>query len=218
VREEQVERRPRRLLEPGLATWNRFRGRLGLGDLLSLLLEDAAVVQPEPFDVGRVLGGAVDVASIPEAQIRDWLAEFSGLSAAMSDRDYIEVQAKRLGLRARPAFSELHKLAPHHRVLELPGSGGRLAAHAAVTQPELPFKEMFSVSCASWQERMLAGLAAVSLGVRGYSRIYVDPALEHVRALEGGFTHIYGVKAEKGGAFDARVLEGFFPSATIVLV
>src|SRR5258708_7704717 len=89
VREEQVGRRPRRLLEPGQATWHRFRGRLGLSDFVQLLLEDAAVVQPEPFDVRGVLGSTAEVFSVPEAQLGDWLAEFARLHADVSDRDYL---------------------------------------------------------------------------------------------------------------------------------
>ena len=79
-------------------------------------------------------------------------------------------------------------------------------------------KDMFTVACASWQERMLAGLVAVSLDVRGETRIGVDPTLDQARRAEGGFTHVFGLRPEKGGAFDARTLEGFFPAATIVLV
>ena len=218
AREEHAGRRPRRLIEPGHATWQRFRGRLGPRDFAELLLEDAAVNQPEPFDVEHVLGDRAGLRAIPEALIGDWLTELTSLPPPTPDRDYLEEQAKRLGLKARPAFSDLHKLAPHHRVLELPGSGGRMAAHAVLSQPGLAMKDMFTIACASWQERMLAGLVAVSLDVRGYTRIAVDPALELARRAEGGFTHIFGLKPEKGGAFDARSLEGFFTSATIVLV
>ena len=218
AREEHIGRRRRRLLEPNQATWQRFRGRLGPRDLVELVLEDAAVDQPEPFDVERVFGDRSPVASVPEALIGDWLTELPKMSLEAADRDYLEEQAQRLGLKARPAFSDLHKLAPHHRVLELPGSGGRLVAHAVLTQAGLSMKDMFTVACASWEERMLAGLVAVTLDVRGQPRISVDPKLEQARHAEGGFTHVLGLKPEKGGAFDALTIEGFFPSATIVLV
>lgn len=218
AREEHVGRRPRRLIEPNHATWHRFRGRLGPRDFAELILEDAAVNQPEPFAVEQVLGDRSGLRALPEALIGDWLSELSKLPLEAADRDYLEEQAKRLGLKVRPAFSDLHKLAAHHRVLELPGSGGRLAAHVVQTQPDLSMKDMFTVACTSWQERMLAGLVAVSLDVRGYTRISVDPTLESARKAESGFTHIFGLKPEKGGAFDARTLEGFFPSATVVLV
>lgn len=218
AREEQAGRRPKRLIEPNHATWHRFRGRLGPLDFAELVLEDAAVNQAEPFAVERVLGDRSALRALPEALIGDWLAELSKLPLDTPDRDYLEEQATRLGLKARPAFSDLHKLAAHNRVLELPGSGGRLAAHAVVSQDGLSFKDMVTVACASWQERTLAGLVAVTLEVRGDTRIGVDPALEHARKAEGGFTHVFGLKPEKGGTFDARTLEGIFPSATVVLV
>ena len=130
VREEQAGRRPRRLLEPSLATWHRFRGRLELQDLVGTSPRGRRRQPAEPFDVARFSEAPPRrCARCRTAQVSDWLAEFAALSADIPDRDYIEQQAKRLGLKARPAFSDLHKLAPHHRVLG-PGSGGRLAAHA----------------------------------------------------------------------------------------
>ena len=49
AREEARDRKPKRLLEAGLATWTQFRGRSGATQLLELLLEDAAVTQPTAF-------------------------------------------------------------------------------------------------------------------------------------------------------------------------
>jgi hypothetical protein len=214
-----LARRPRRLVEARHATWQRFRGRLQLRDLVELVIEDAAVNQPEPFDAARVLGdAATSIRSVPEAVIEQWIAELTSRPVDASERDYVEAQAKRLGLNARPAFSELPKLAPHHRVLEIPGSGGRLAGHAVLSDPTLSMKDMFTIACASWQERMLAGLVAVSLDVRGEVRISVDPTLARARLADGGFSHVLGLKPEKGGAFDAHTLEGIFPSAAITLV
>ncbi len=218
AREEHAGRRPRRLTEPKHATWHRFRGRLGPSDFAELMLEDAAVNQPEPFDVAALLGDRTGLRALPEALIGDWLSELPSLALDVPDRDYLDDQARRLDLNARPAFSDLPKLAPHHRVLELPGSGGRLAAHAILTQPGLSMKDMFTIACASWQERTLAGLVATSLDVRGYTRVSVDAALEQARKTDGGFTHVFGLRPDKGGAFDAHALEGIFPSATIALV
>ena len=50
ARDEVAGRRPHRLTETRLATWNRFRGRLSATDLVSLLFEDAAVLHRVPFD------------------------------------------------------------------------------------------------------------------------------------------------------------------------
>jgi hypothetical protein len=218
AREEHAGRRPRRLLEPNLATWQRFRGRLGPRDLAELLLEDAAVTQPEPFAVAAVLGHDRPLQAVPDALVDGWLRELPALAADASLADDIEAQALRLGLTARPAFSALHTLQPHHRVLELPGTGGRLAAYVAETQPGIFLKDVFTIACATWQERMLAGLVAVGLGVVGDVRIAMDPDLALARRAEGGFTHVFGLRPEKGGLFAADQLQGWFHEATLVLV
>ena len=218
ARDEHIGRRPRRLIEADHLSWNRFRGRLGPLDFAEIVLEDAAVTQPEPFAVGDILGSREALRTVPEPLVGRWLEELTRLPLDAPDRDYLDEQSKRLGFRARPAFSELPKLAPYHRVLELPGYGGRLAAHAVLTESILSIQDMFTIACASWQERVLAGIVAVCLNVRGFTRIRIDPTLEHARRIEGGFTHLLGLKPDKGGVFDAHTLEGFFPSATIVLV
>jgi hypothetical protein len=218
AREEHAGRRPKRLLEPAHATWARFRGRLGPRDFAELLLEDAAVTQAEPFDAAAVLGRESPFREVPESLVADWLAEVPRLPLDAGERDYIDTQARRLGLAARPAFSDLRRLQPHHRVLEVPGSGGRLAAHVVQTQPGIFLKDVFTIACGSWQERMLAGLVAVDLGTVGEVRIQLDPQLDRARAAQGGFTHVFGLRPDKGGAFTAEQLQGWFPTAEVALV
>lgn len=217
AREEQAGRRPRRLLEPQLATWQRFRGRMGPRDLAELLLEDAAVTQPEPFAAPSVLGRMEPFRDVPEAVVQAWLDELPSLpeSAVLEDLD---AQAHRLGLVQRPAYSELPKLQPHHRVLELPGSGGRLAARMVHGQAGIFLKDVFTIACATWQERMLAGLVAVGLGVVGEARIVLDPELNQLRRPDTAFSHVVGLRPEKGGAFSRDVLAGWFHDAVLVLV
>jgi hypothetical protein len=217
AREERAGRRPRRLTEPGLATWQRFRGRLGPRDLAELLLEDAAVTQPQPFRASAILGREDPLQTIPDALVEGWLAELAGAPLDASFRDDIDLQARRLGITGRPALADLHRLQPHHRVLELPGTGGRLAAHVVETQPGIFLKDVFTIACASWQERTLAGLIAVGLPVVGDVRILLDPTLVESRRLAGQFTHVFGLRPEKGGLFSAEQL-GDFHAATVVLV
>src|SRR5687767_2262450 len=72
ARDEAAGRRPARLTEPGQATWNRFRGRLGSAGLLQLLAEDGAVVHPIPFDPAR-LGGEIRLDSIDDSLVDQFL-------------------------------------------------------------------------------------------------------------------------------------------------
>ncbi len=56
AREETLGRRTPRLLEPGLATWQQFRGRMDVQNLL--LVEDGAVTRPVAFDARAILARA----------------------------------------------------------------------------------------------------------------------------------------------------------------
>jgi hypothetical protein len=79
VREEHAGRRPKRLLEPNHATWQRFRGRMGPLDFVELILEDGAITQPEPFDARAVLGRADALRHLPLALVGDSLGELPQL-------------------------------------------------------------------------------------------------------------------------------------------
>ena len=208
AREEQHGRRPRRLLEPDHATWNRFRGRMGARDLFELVLEDAAVTQAEPFHAAAILEAPEALDAVPEALIADLLAAAPKLTLDASSSDYIDGQATLLGITARPALGDLRRIQPHDRVLELPGTGGRIAAHLVRTQPDLSLKDIFTIACATWQERVLAGLVAVESGAVGAVRILLDPTLAQVRDTGITFSVVFGLKPEKGGLFaGSRVSE-----------
>lgn len=216
AREERKGKKPKRLVEPGFATWERFRGRMGIADFVDLVLEDAAVTQPEPFDAEALLQGVSLAEEIPDALLADHVALLGREEHEVPSREYVELQAACLGLRARPAFSDLPKLEANHHVLELPGTGGRLSAHLVLARPGLSFREGFQIACASWQERLLAGIVAVELG--GKPLITLDPELHRARAATVPFTHVVGLKPEKGGAFEEHTLRGLFDGAEVKLV
>src|SRR5262245_12045153 len=74
ARDEVSGRRSPRLTEAGFATWQRFRGRLGSTDLLRLLVEDAAVGYPIPFDLQRY-AAELDLARVDDKLVDAWLRE-----------------------------------------------------------------------------------------------------------------------------------------------
>jgi hypothetical protein len=215
AREEAAGRRPRRLLEAGRATWTRFRGRLGDADLLALLLEDAAVTQPEPFDVERVLGRPLDV---PGDLVASWLGALDSLDLGARGPEYVAAQAKLLGVNSRMARADLHKVKAHQRVLELPGTGGQLAHHLLHTDPALRFADNFVVACGSWQERTLAGLVAVETGASGELPIRLDPELAGLRAEGAGFDFVIGSSKAAPESLSPDRLAIWFPRADILLV
>lgn len=209
AREERRGRRPLRLLEPGLATWERFRGRLGAGALIELVLEDAAVSQPLPFDVPRTLtvAGLSDddrthaLRNLPDELFAQWLELLPQANLEMSGEDYIREQARVLGLPTRLARAELHRIKPHQRVLELPGTGGQLAHHVVTQQQDIHLQDVFALACGDWREFALAGLVCVELGLTGEQPVIHDPDLSRHRSGGVKFDQVIGLDPDKGGAF-----------------
>ncbi|MRG98415.1 hypothetical protein [Polyangium spumosum] len=220
AREEALGRRPKRLLEPGHATWTRFRGRLRTPALVELLLEDAAVTQPCPFRVAEILGSDTSLRDVPAKVFDDWLAELPRASLDAPSAEYIAAQAKRLGLPTRMARADLHKIKPHQHVLELPGTGGQLAHHIVQTQRDIYLQDVFTIVVGTWQELTLAGLVAVECELRGAPPVIVDRELTKTRERRGELDYVIGMDPDKGGFFTKTTLEqaGWFPSATILLV
>ena len=144
ARDEAAGRRPPRLTEPKLDTWSRFRGRLSSVDLVALLFEDAAVLHRVPFDP-TVMGGPLHLERLPETVTDGWLATLQAMPLNAGGADYILGQARLLELPTRLARSELHSVKPHHKVLELPGTGGQLGYHLVSSQKDLTLQDNVSV-------------------------------------------------------------------------
>ena len=217
LREEHLGHRPPRLREPGLATWRQFRGRMGAKDLLELLREDAAVTQPLAFSppsavelmpFARLDGGALD----------GWLEQIGARPSGENGDDYLTAQAKRLDLPTRMAKADLHKMKPHHKALELPGTGGQLAHHVVTTQEGIYFQDVFTVACRDWRDFTLATLVAVELGLAGQPPVVIDPELSRMRSRGEQFDYVLGVAQEKGGLYEEADLKRFFPRAKVVVV
>jgi hypothetical protein len=220
ARDEAAGRRPARLTEARLATWNRFRGRLKATDLLALLFEDAAVVHPVPFDPARIQG-QFDLNQLAEDRIASWLDAISSLDLNAPGTDYLLDQACLLGVPTRFARSELLVVKPHQRVLELPGTGGQLSHYLVKTIPGLALRDNFTVACSNWREATLAGIAALDLGASSSDFITsIDPELlkapEHP-LRQRVFDVVIG--PDRGGIFRVEnQLAIWFPSARIQLV
>lgn len=222
ARDEVAGRRTQRLTEPGLATWNRFRGRLTSTDLLALVFEDAAVLHRIPFDPA-VVGGPLKLAELPATLTTAWLGALETADLKTPGPDYIATQAKLLSLPTRMARSDLHVVKAHQKVLELPGTGGQLAHHIVSAQRDVTLQDNFAIACGSWQELTLAGIVALDLGAP-----HTDFA---VKVEDGGlrqpthplrqrtFDFVVGLHPDKGGLFQAEdQLALWFPTAKILLV
>ncbi len=223
ARDEAAGRRSPRLTEPGQATWQRFRGRLGSADLLRLLAEDGAVVHPVPFAPGRV-GLSLDaLEALDDEGVERFLAELPGTDLRGPGPEYVEAQAGRLGVPTRLARSELHQVKPHQKVLELPGTGGQLCHHLISTQTGLTLQVNCIIACGTPAELALAGIVALELGAPSCDFIVAATAedLKHDQhpVRQQRFDFVVGLRPDKGGQLAAAdQLELWFHGAKVILV
>lgn len=218
AREEQKGRWPQRLLEPGRATWAAFHGRLDERALVQLLLEDAAVTHPHPFRRDALFGAIEPVDLVPVELARRWVETAPDLELALSSAEYVQAQARLLGVTTRFARSDLPAMQPHHRALELPGTGGQLAHHIVSTQQGLTIRDNFIVACGTREELTLAGLVATELGVGGDLPFVLDPELTTTLANASPFDFVFGLPPDKGGPLPKERLLELFPAARVVMV
>lgn len=221
ARDEAAGRRPQRLTEPKLDTWKRFRGRLTSADFVALLLEDAAVLHPVPFDPSTLDG--IDPAELPAATADAWLDALASMPLATPGAEYVAAQARLLEVTTRMARSDLHVVKPHQKVLELPGTGGQLAHHLVSTQGDLTLQDNFTIACGSWQELTLAGVVALELGAPRTdfaTRVDAEALRDADHPLrQRSFDFVIGLHPDKGGLFRVEdQLAIWFSSAKIVLV
>ena len=219
AREEAHGRRPARLTEPNLASWQRFRGRLTASDLARLVLEDGAVSHPSTFEAASILPTGFQLGSGSDALVEELLSglEPEGLKAPSST--YLQEQAARLDIPTRFARSDLPTgIQPHHRVVELPGTGGLLAHHICSTREGVFLQDVFTVACGGWEERALAGLVALELGVVDAPNLRIDPDLSLTRAAfeDQAPDWVLGLSPKRGGRWTREELLVAFPGLTNV--
>lgn len=223
ARDEASGRRSPRLTEAGLATWQRFRGRLGSADLLRLLAEDAAVGYPIPFDLQRY-AAELDLARLDDELVDAWLRDLPGLDLTQPGAAYIEDQARRLDVPTRLARKELHQVKQHQKVLELPGTGGQLSYHIVTTQDEPTLQVNCTIACGDWRELALAGCVTLEGGAPPGSELIVAASAAELASDEHPlrqqrFDFVVGLRPDKGGKLDiADQLALWFHGAKVLLV
>ncbi len=123
----------------------------------------------------------------------------------------------------KPLVADLHVVKAHQRVLELPDTGGQLAHHLVSAQQDLSLKDNFTVACATWQARTLAGIVGLDLGApdSGFAHPIDPGALSNPEHLlrKQTFDFAIGLHPDKGGPLQAdEKLAIWYPSAKILLV
>jgi hypothetical protein len=220
ARDEVAGRRSPRLTEPGQATWQRFRGRLGSADFLRLLAEDGAVLHPVPFATSRI---GVPLDDVDDALVDGLIGKLTSKDLRRSPAEYIESQAQLLGVPTKLARSELHQVKPHQKVLELPGTGGQLCHHLVTTQTGLTLQVNCTIACGTWTELVLAGIVGLDLAAPNSAFIVAATAAELASdqhpLRQQRFDFVVGLRPEKGGKLKvADQLALWFHGAKLVLV
>jgi len=158
ARLERAGVRPPRLTEPGHESWKRIQRRLRWIDFIAILHPDLAIAFPYPFDLGRWQHHPLK--DLPEHEAKRLLAQAMVLDPSDAP-SFLRTAARALELPAGGAINELPRVQPHQRVLELPGSFGRIAAYQVQQNATLAFHEQFTFVADTDPERLLVGLAAV---------------------------------------------------------
>ena len=193
-------RRPR-LTEADWSSWRRIAGRAGTAEFIRLLHDDLASAFPTAFDLQR--WPSDPVAGLGEAEAIE-IAE-SALAADNGDTlSFLRTAAAGLGLPASGPISSLPKVQAHQRIVELPGTAGRIAAHQVLTYSDLSFDRQFVFVADTFAERLLIGLAALELRSNP-PEILVTTDLKALLASDSRIDRAFGMQnaPEAQGAIDA---------------
>lgn len=152
--------KPPRLTEPDFAAWHRIQQHLGWVDFIGLLHDDMATAFPVGFSLANWTCNPL--ADLAEAEGKSLIDE--AIQANHGDTmAFLRAAAADVGLPAGGSIADLPKVQPFHKVLELPGSAGRIAAHQVLTHSDLSLDRQFILVADSDAERLCIGLAAAEL-------------------------------------------------------
>ena len=195
ARLERTGLRPPRLTEQHHERWHRVRRKLGWVAFIELLHEDLAEPFPTPFNLAR--WSESPIAALDEKAALALVDD--AVRPDDSDRlSFLRLACRGLGLMDGGNIAALPKVQPNQRALELPGSGGRIAAYQVLTHGNLSFHEHFTFVVDTDAERVAIGLAATEL------RANPPTLLTRAELLRDRprFDHVFGIK----GAHGAEVL------------
>lgn len=174
ARYERAGERPPRITDPEGERWSLVRRNLGDRELVRLLHDDVAAAFPTAFDLDAWPGDPL--AALSDAEATSLIEDarlFAATQQNSSDRDpaeiaaFLRTAARGLGLPAGGALADLPRISPRQRALELPGSGGRVAAAMVMAQEGLSLSQHFVFAPASDAERVLLGITALELRASG---------------------------------------------------
>jgi hypothetical protein len=179
--------RPPRLTEPDHERWHRVRRKLGWVAFIDLLHEDLAEAFPTSFALDRWITHPTHGLDEAAAKI---LIDEASRPDEVDRPTFLRLACRSLGLADGGNIAMLPKVQANQSVLELPGSGGRIAVYQATTHG-LSFHERFTFVADTDSERVAIGLAAAELRAN-VPKILTTAELRQKRPQ---FDHVFGIKA-----------------------
>ena len=217
ARRESAGRSPARITKKD--DWNAFRGHMDHSHWLGMLAEDTAVRFPLPADPTAVAESPTAPAftSLADPMVYDMTQKAQKEVLSLSPRAVLTRWGKRLNRRG---WDVPRKIQPSMRVLELPGTGGLLAARALEKNEEAYLHTNITVLAADWLDRAMAGLVAMEANAPNTDFVRTDPDLAWATAAERRreFDLVLGLDTNHGGRWDEATLQERFPRADIALV
>lgn len=216
ARREQSSGATQRLADT--KTWKAFKGHMDNSHLLALVAEDTAVRFPLPADPTAVAESesAPSFSKLSDPQVHAMLQQI-GDALPLSSRDALARWGKRLDLRG---YDVPRKIGASTRVLELPGTGGLLAARALEKTDDAYLHVNFTVLAADWKDRAMAGLVAMELDTPNTDFVVSDPELAWATHADRrrDYDLVLGLSQAHGGQWDEATLRERFPRADVALV
>jgi hypothetical protein len=179
--------RPPRVTELDHERWHRVRRKLGWVAFIELLHEDLADAFPTSFALNR--WATVPTLGLDEPTAKA-LVDEAGRPDDADLLGFLRVVCRGLGLMEGGNVAALPKVQAHQRALELPGSGGRIAAYQVTTHGGLSFPEHFTFVADTDEERVAIGIAAAELRANA-PKILSSAELRSARPT---FDHVFGIK------------------------
>lgn len=183
---EREALRPPRLTERDQVRWQRVRRKLGWVAFIELLHEDLAEAFPTAFALDRWAEHPSD--GLDEAKALE-LIDAAALPDETDRLAFLRLVARGLGLRDGGNVAALPKVQPGQRALELPGTGGRIAAYQAINYG-LSFHDRFVFVADTDAERVAIGIAAAELRANE-PQILTSAELRSARTR---FDHVFGIE------------------------
>ncbi len=206
-RERSRERDTRLLLDPELSLWKPFEGYLTPGDLVALVIENAAQLNPLAM---RPLSAPPNAAD-GEALISEALADAALLRA--SSANFLEAAAVAFGREplssARRSAFEAIRLG-EQRILELPSTAGRVTS--AVAEAGAPLETYVAYVAADDTDRFLIGLTMLEFDRNG------APLVIDVADLEVGKASNFGTFTRAATLGGEEHIINMLPPGTVARV